>query len=84
MRLAGAEVSDSSAAHLACLLHDSGEQALAFHIGHAIDHLHDHVVLTARDREAVRRALMDCPPGLEDLRATLLADHIGRVHSSAI
>ena len=82
VRLAGIEVSDSAAAELACRLQEHGEQALALHIGHAIDHLHDHVVLTARDREALLRALDECPRRLQDLRATLLADDLGRVRSS--
>jgi hypothetical protein len=81
VRLAGIEVSDSAAAELACRLQEHGEQALALHIGHAIDHLHDHVVLTARDREALLRVLNECPPRLQDLRATLLADDLGRVRS---
>ena len=81
MKLAGVEVTYSAAAQLACLLHNNGEPALAFHLGHAIDHMHDHVALTPRDREAVRHALMNCPAGLVDLRAGLLADQIGRVHS---
>jgi hypothetical protein len=78
--LAGVEVRDSAVAHLACLLHANGEHALAYHLGHAVDHLHDHVALTRRDRDAIRRVLMDCPAGLADLRAVLLADEISRVH----
>ena len=81
MNLAGVELSASAAAQLVCLLQASGEDALAFHLGHAIDHLHEHVALTARDREAVRHVLMDCPAGLADLRAVLLADQLSRVNS---
>ena len=81
VNLAGVEVSASAAAQLACLLQASGEEALAFHLGHAIDHLREHVALTARDRQAVRQVLMDCPAGLADLRAVLLADQISRVNS---
>lgn len=77
MRLAGVEISDSAAAELARLLRSSGNEVLADHIGHALDHFHDHVALTACDREAVRRALTECPEGLADLRANLLADHLG-------
>jgi hypothetical protein len=80
VRLAGVEISDSVAAHLVCRLHDHGAHSLAFHLGHAIDHLHDHVALTPRDRRAVLHALRDCPPELADLRAVLLADDIARVH----
>ena len=82
VKLGGVEVSDSAAAQLACLLHENGEEALAYYLGYAIDHLHDHFALTARDREAVRHVLMDCPAGLADLRAVLLADEIGRVNSA--
>jgi hypothetical protein len=77
--LAGVEVRDSAVAKLVCLLDEHGEEALALHLGHAIDHLHDHFVLTGRDRAAVRRVLADCPPELADLRACLLADDLGRV-----
>lgn len=82
MRLAGVTIRDSAAAQLACLLHDNGEHSLASHLGHAIDHLHDHVALSARDREAVLRVLTDCPAGLADLRAALLADGVERARSS--
>ena len=51
------------------------------HLGHALDHLHDHFALTPRDREAILRVLMDCPAELADFRATLLADQIGHAHS---
>ena len=78
MRLGGIEIGDSAAAKLACLLHDKGEDALALHIGCAIDHLHDDVTLTARDREALLRVLTECPADLSDFRATLLADHLSR------
>jgi len=81
VRLAGVEIRDSAAAQLACLLHDKGEEPLALHLGHAIDHLHDHLALTARDREAILRVLADCPTGLADLRASLLADLLGRAPS---
>ena len=80
MRLAGVELRDSAAAELVCLLQDNGQQALAFQLGHAIDHQHDQVALSPRDREAVFGVLSGCcPDGLADLRATLLADQINRV-----
>ena len=81
MRLAGVELRDSVVAELACRLHEEGEPALAFHLGHAIDHLHDDFALSTRDRDALLRVLTDCPEDLADLRATLLADHIGRGRS---
>ena len=80
MRLAGVEIRDSAAAQLACLLHDNGDQALAIHLGEAVDRLYDHLMLSARDREAVLCVLlMDCPPDLADLRASLLADQLAGI-----
>ena len=80
MRLAGVEIKDSAAAQLACILHDNGEQALAIHLGEAVDRLDDHLALSGRDREAVLGVLMDCarelPDDLADLRASLLADQL--------
>ena len=43
VKLAGVKVGDSATAPLACLLQTNGAEALAFHLGHAIDHLHDHL-----------------------------------------
>jgi hypothetical protein len=76
VRIAGLEVRDSAVALLAWRLQEKGDERLAFYFGHVIDHLHDHVALTARDRQVVLQALMDCPPELADLRATLLADDL--------
>ena len=76
MRIAGVEIADSTAAQLANRLRDKGERALARHLEDAISRLDDQVLATARDREAVLRALMDCPAELADLRAALLADQI--------
>jgi hypothetical protein len=81
VRLAGVEIRAGAAAQLVCLLHHDGAHSLAFHLGHAIDHLHDDVPLTARDRATVLRALRRCPTELADLRATLLADHISQVQN---
>ena len=50
MRLAGVEVRDGAAAQLACLLQPHNE-GLAFHLGEAIAHLHEHFTLTARASE---------------------------------
>jgi hypothetical protein len=35
--------------------------------------------LTIPERETIIRALDDAPPGLEELRAVLLREHVGRV-----
>ena len=82
MKLAGVEVRDGAAAQLVCLLqpHNSG---LAYDLGVAIDHVVTHYLLTARDRDAVLRALAtDCPGELAELRAILLADRIGHVEAT--
>lgn len=34
--------------------------------------------LTIPEREVIIRALVDPPPGLEELRGVLLAEHVGR------
>jgi hypothetical protein len=81
VRLAGVEVRDSAAAELACLLHNHGFVLLALRLGEAIDRLHDYVGLSGRDRVVVLSVLAECPAGLADLRASLLADQIGQVHS---
>ena len=76
LNIAGVEVSASAASQLAFLLHEHGEQGLAFHLGHAIDHLHDYFPLSRRERTAVLRVLSVCPSELADLRASLLADQL--------
>ena len=82
MRLAGVEVRAGAAAQLACLLQPHNE-GLAFHLGEAIDHLHEHFTLTARERDTILRVLaVECPPGLADLRAILLADRLGQVEAT--
>ena len=37
------------------------------------------LALTIPERETIIRALEDAPPGLEELRAVLLREHVGRV-----
>ena len=72
MRLAGVEVSDSTAARLAALLHRRGEVGLALDIGLAIDHMRPDVPLTVRDRDAILFALDDPTDELAELRGVLL------------
>ena len=75
LRIAGVDVSASAAAKLAYLLHEHGEVGLAGHLGHAVDHLHDQVVLTRRDKETILEVLTICPPELAGLRASLFEEH---------
>ena len=42
------------------------------------------VALEISDREAILRALEDPPAGLEELRAILLQEHVGRVRDGLV
>lgn len=80
LNIAGVEVTPSAASKLAFLLHEHGEEGLALHLGHAIDHLHDSFPLTRRERAAVLRVLTVCPSELADLRASLIASQRAPAH----
>ena len=41
------------------------------------------LALTIPERETIIRALDDPPPGLEELRAVLLREHVGRVRTAS-
>ena len=83
MRLAGVDVSDSTAARLAALLHRKGEAGLALEIGLAIDHMRSDVRLSDRDRQVILFAL-DLPTQLaRDLRDVLLDEQHGPEQGSA-
>ena len=43
-----------------------------------------HGALTIDERETIIRALEDTPPGLEELRAVLLREHVGRVRDGLV
>jgi hypothetical protein len=72
MRVAGVEISASAARKLAYLLCEHGEEALASHLCHAIEHLEGHFPLVGRERRVVLRVLTVCPPELADVRNALL------------
>jgi hypothetical protein len=72
LRIDGIDVRDSAAAELALRLHLNGDEALAFHIGTAVDHVRPEFALGQREHACVLRALADCPDGLRDLRDALL------------
>ena len=42
------------------------------------------LALTIDERETIIRALDDPPPGLEELRAVLLREHVGRVRDGLV
>ena len=42
------------------------------------------MALTIPEREKIIRALDDAPPGLEELRAVLLREHVGRVRDGLV
>ena len=42
------------------------------------------LALTIPERETIIRALDDAPPGLEELRAVLLREHVGRVRDGLV
>jgi hypothetical protein len=42
------------------------------------------LALTIPDRETIIRALDDAPPGLEELRAVLLREHVARVREGLV
>ena len=42
------------------------------------------LALTIAERETIIRALDDPPPGLEELRAVLLREHVGRVRDGLV
>ena len=42
------------------------------------------LALTIPERETIIRALNDAPPGLKELRAVLLREHVGRVRDGLV
>ena len=42
------------------------------------------LALTIPEREMIIRALDDPPPGLEEVRAVLLREHVGRVRDGLV
>jgi hypothetical protein len=72
IKVAGIDVPRAAIAELALKLHQAGESGLASHVGHAIDHNHDELVIANQDRGRIYRLLTDDPiPGLEALRDKL-------------
>jgi hypothetical protein len=69
--IAGVQLSDSCAAHLAVLLAQAEHRSPAQRIGIAIDRDVEHVGLLPGEAEMILSVLHDPPTGLEELRSVL-------------
>jgi hypothetical protein len=74
--LAGVPVRDELVLELARLVNDD---ALAGRLETAYGRMTKVLALTIPERETIIRALDEAPAGLEELRAVLLREHVGRV-----
>ena len=84
MLLAGLEVPDRLVLELAQCLRGSGLVESAETLEDAYESQRDVVPLTISDREAILRALEDCPFGLAELRGVLTLEHAWRVESALV
>ena len=78
MRLAGIDIPDTAVHELSKLLLEHGFQHTAIRLEVAADEEAAELALAVWEREQALRALEDCPEELLQLRATLLAEHVGR------
>ena len=78
MWLAGIPVADKAVLHLAASLREAELTFTAERLERAYDREARIVALDNPDREAILRALEDCPEELAELRATLLQEHVWR------
>jgi hypothetical protein len=81
MHLAGVPLRDEAVLELARLVDDD---ALSARLETAYGRVTKVLGLTIPDRETIIRALDNPPPGLEELRAVLLREHIGRVRDGLV
>jgi hypothetical protein len=81
MHLAGVPVRDELVLELARLVDD---EELANKLERAYGREVKVLALDIPERETILRALDDPPPGLEELRGVLLAEHIGRVRDGLV
>jgi hypothetical protein len=81
IHLAGVPVQDDAVLELARLVDDP---ALADRLETAFGRMTKVLALTIPERETIIRALDDAPPGLDELRAVLLREHIGRVSDGLV
>ena len=84
MFLAGLEVPDRLVLELARCLRGEGLVGSAETLEDAYDSQREFVSLTISDREAILRALEDCPYGLAELRGVLTLEHAWRVDSGLV
>ena len=82
--VAGLEVPDRLVLDLARCLRMQGLNDTAETLEHAHEDGHGMIALTFDDREAILRALADCPYGLGDLRGVLLLEHEWRVTAGLV
>ena len=79
--LAGVPVRDELVLELAGLVDDP---ALGERLEESYGRMVRVLALTIPGRETIIRALEDAPPGLEELRAVLLREHVGRVRDGLV
>jgi len=72
MEMAGVNLPPSAVALLASRLHHAGHTELAMRVGLAVDTNLATVLLNARERTRILRALEDCPTALLPLRDALI------------
>jgi hypothetical protein len=75
MMLAGLPVRDQDVLEIARLARDAGFDDTAARLEDAYDVECKVLALTIPDREAILRALEDCPDGLAELRGVLVREH---------
>ena len=80
MHLAGVPLRDELVLELASLVDDD----LGSRLETAYGRMTKVLALTIPERETIIRALDDPPAGLEELRAVLLREHVGRVRDGLV
>lgn len=84
MFLAGVPIPDASVFELAGMLRDAGLDDTAETLEAGCERETKVLALTIADREAILRALQDCPDDFATLRAALLAEHDWRVREGLV
>jgi len=82
IRVAGADVPRVAMAELALELRDAGEQSLADKILAALNRGEQRLALSHDERNRLIPMLDDPPAGLQELRATLLIEHVARARDA--